>query len=66
MAKKISQKLTESSMKIHEIGDKLLNLDGHDGYKISEIHFSNDTNTIICRWVLENGKWVYKCFPGEK
>jgi len=63
MAKKISQKFTESSNKIHEIGDKLLNMDGHEGYKISEIHFSNDNGNVVCRWVNENGKLVYRCFP---
>ncbi len=63
MARKISKKLTESTKKIHEIGDTLLHMAGHEGIKISEIHFSNDSENIVCRWVKENGKWVYKCFP---
>ena len=37
MAKKISKELTESSNKIHEIGNKLLSMDGHEGYKVAEI-----------------------------
>jgi hypothetical protein len=37
MAKKISKELTESSNKIHEIGNKLLSMAGHEGYKVAEI-----------------------------
>ena len=37
MAKKISKELIESSHKIHEIGNKLLSMDGHEGYKVAEI-----------------------------
>jgi hypothetical protein len=67
MAKKISQKITESSNRIHEIGNKLLSMDGHEGYKISEIHFSNASDKkIVCRYVYENGKWVYRCLPNNE
>lgn len=65
MAKKhVSQKLTLTSSKIANIGDLLLGEEGHD-WEVDEIHLvpknGSPNDKIICKNVLENGKWVLKC-----
>ena len=65
MAKKnVSQKLTFASSKIANIGDLLLNEEGHD-WELDELHLVPKNGAtgekIICKYVLENGKWVLKC-----
>ena len=65
MAKKnVSKKLTLAFSKIANIGDILLNEEGND-WEFDELHLvpKNDVTgeKIICKYVLENGKWVLKC-----
>ncbi len=58
------KKITLSMSKIANLGDLLLGEDGHP-WELDELHLTpkgGDSNEkIICKYVLENGKWVLKC-----
>lgn len=66
MAKKIvSKKLVNSTSKISNIADLLLTEEGHGDWEIDQIHITRKATVtaekVVCKWVEENGEWVFKC-----
>lgn len=64
MAKKVSEKIIQSVVKISNIGDTLLQDEKHPDWEIEKIVLSsksNPTDRVECSWVLEDGEWVKKC-----
>ncbi|MFP5437796.1 MAG: hypothetical protein ACLGH8_08435 [Bacteroidia bacterium] len=63
-AKKVSAKIVTATSKIANIGDVLLQDEGHD-WEVDAIHLTSKSGTsidsVVCKYELKNGKWVLVC-----
>jgi hypothetical protein len=67
MAKSAGKKISLSTGKIAEIGNQLLNLEGHNEWEVDEIRLVKKNGvsqeSLVCRWEKnEYGEWELKCF----
>jgi hypothetical protein len=67
MATFAGKEISWSIEKIAELGNNLLNLEGHNEWEVDEIRLirknSAESENLLCRWEKnELEEWVLKCF----